>query len=57
MAELHAGLDCLVQMLNLITLMAQDPNETIQEAVETLQSQLYYNGEALDVALESLRGS
>ncbi|KAG8689963.1 Topoisomerase 1-associated factor 1, partial [Ceratobasidium sp. 395] len=54
--ELHAGMDCLVQMLNLITLMAQDPDEAVQEAAETLQSQLYYNGEALDVALESLRG-
>ncbi|KAG9103444.1 Topoisomerase 1-associated factor 1 [Ceratobasidium sp. 370] len=53
--ELHAGMDCLVHMLNLITLMAQDPDETIQEAAETLQSQLYYNGEALDVALDSLR--
>ncbi|KAG9123429.1 Topoisomerase 1-associated factor 1 [Ceratobasidium sp. 392] len=54
--ELHAGMDCLVQMLNLITLMAQDTDEAVQEAAETLQSQLYYNGEALDVALESLRG-
>ncbi|KAG8738044.1 Topoisomerase 1-associated factor 1 [Ceratobasidium sp. 414] len=53
--ELHAGMDCLVQMLNLITLMAQDPDEAVQEAAETLQSQLYYNGEALDVALDSLR--
>ncbi|KAF8607094.1 timeless-domain-containing protein [Ceratobasidium sp. AG-I] len=54
--ELHAGMDCLVQMLNLITLMAQDPDEGIQEAAETLQHQLYYNGEALDVALDGLRG-
>ncbi|KAG8711383.1 Topoisomerase 1-associated factor 1, partial [Ceratobasidium sp. 394] len=53
--ELHAGMDCLAQMLNLITLMVQDPDEAVQEAAETLQSQLYYNGEALDVALDSLR--
>ncbi|CAE6475330.1 unnamed protein product [Rhizoctonia solani] len=54
--ELHAGMDCLTQLLNLIILMAQDPDEANQEAAETLQHQLYYNGEALDVALESLRG-
>ena len=36
--------------------MAQDPDESIQEAAETLQHQLYYNGEALDVALDGLRG-
>ncbi|CAE6456708.1 unnamed protein product [Rhizoctonia solani] len=54
--ELHAGMDCLTQLLNLIILMAQDPDEATQEAAETLQHQLYYNGEALDVALESLRG-
>ncbi|KAL5639939.1 hypothetical protein ACGC1H_006487 [Rhizoctonia solani] len=53
--ELHAGMDCLTQLLNLIILMAQDPDEATQEAAETLQHQLYYNGEALDVALESLR--
>ncbi|CAE6535100.1 unnamed protein product [Rhizoctonia solani] len=53
--ELHAGMDCLTQLLNLIMLMAQDPDEATQEAAETLQHQLYYNGEALDVALESLR--
>ncbi|CAE6484806.1 unnamed protein product [Rhizoctonia solani] len=54
--ELQAGMDCLTQLLNLIVLMAQDPDEATQEAAETLQHQLYYNGEALDVALESLRG-
>ncbi|KAJ1301303.1 hypothetical protein OPQ81_003705 [Rhizoctonia solani] len=54
--ELHAGMDCLTQLLNLIVLMAQDPDEATQEAAETLQHQLYYNGEALDVALDSLRG-
>ncbi|QRV99102.1 topoisomerase 1-associated factor 1 [Ceratobasidium sp. AG-Ba] len=54
--ELHAGIDCLVQILNLITLMAQDSDRAVQEAAETLQSQIYYNGEALDVALDSLRG-
>ncbi|CAE7152048.1 unnamed protein product, partial [Rhizoctonia solani] len=43
------------EKLNLIVLMAQDPDEVTQEAAETLQHQLYYNGEALDVALESLR--
>ncbi|KDN42043.1 hypothetical protein RSAG8_07088, partial [Rhizoctonia solani AG-8 WAC10335] len=53
--ELHAGMDCLTQLLNLIVLMAQDPEEATQEAAETLQHQLYYNGEALDVALDSLR--
>ncbi|CAE6415167.1 unnamed protein product [Rhizoctonia solani] len=53
--ELHAGMDCLTQLLNLIVLMAQDPDEATQEAAETLQHQLYYNGEALDIALESLR--
>ncbi|KAH7337412.1 timeless protein-domain-containing protein [Rhizoctonia solani] len=53
--ELQAGMDCLTQLLNLIVLMAQDPDEATQEAAETLQHQLYYNGEALDVALDSLR--
>src|SRR5882757_9229915 len=55
--ELQAGIECLTQLLLLIDIMSSsvisDPN--LNEAAAVLQQQLIYNGEVLDLALESLR--
>ncbi|KAJ8588043.1 timeless-domain-containing protein [Rhizopogon salebrosus TDB-379] len=55
--ELQAGIECLTQLLLLIDIMSSsvisDPH--LNEAAAVLQQQLIYNGEVLDLALESLR--
>ncbi|KAG6380363.1 timeless protein-domain-containing protein [Boletus reticuloceps] len=55
--ELQAGIECLTQLLLLIDNMASsvisDPE--LNEAAQLLQQQLIYNGDVLDIALESLR--
>ncbi|KAH0831354.1 timeless protein-domain-containing protein [Lanmaoa asiatica] len=55
--ELQAGIECLTQLLLLIDNMSSsvisDPNLT--DAARVLQQQLIYNGDVLDIALESLR--
>jgi replication fork protection complex subunit Tof1/Swi1 len=55
--ELQAGIECLTQLLLLIDIMSSsvisDPR--LNEAAAVLQQQLIYNGEVLDLALESLR--
>jgi hypothetical protein len=54
--ELQAGIECLTQLLLLIDSMSVLPDATLSEAAETLQHQLYYNGEVLDLAFEGLQG-
>ena len=55
--ELQAGIECLTQLLLLIDNMAAteiiDPD--LNEASELLQQQIVYNGEVLDIAVDSLR--
>ncbi|KAG6918286.1 hypothetical protein DXG01_015378 [Tephrocybe rancida] len=55
--ELQTGIECLTQLLLLIDAMSStdiaDP--VLKEAADVLQQQLIYNGEVLDIALESLR--
>ncbi|KII91841.1 hypothetical protein PLICRDRAFT_38697 [Plicaturopsis crispa FD-325 SS-3] len=62
--ELQAGIECLTQLLALIdamsTLAASEPEPDtpeyeLVEAARTLQQQLIYNGEVLDIAFDSLR--
>lgn len=55
LAHVGASKPTDARQLNLIMFMAQDPDEDVQEAAETLQHNIYYNGEALDIALEGLR--
>ena len=51
------GTQCLTQLLLLLEkiLSDQDAPEDYIEAAETLQHKLYYNGEVLDVALDSIK--
>ncbi|KAG1808071.1 timeless protein-domain-containing protein [Suillus variegatus] len=55
--ELQAGIECLTQLLLLIDVMSSsvisDPQ--LNEAAAVLQQQLIYNGDVLDISLESLR--
>ena len=55
--ELQAGIECLTQLLLLIDDMSSsvisDPD--LNDAARLLQQQLIYNGDVLDIALESLR--
>ncbi|KIJ16511.1 hypothetical protein PAXINDRAFT_98952 [Paxillus involutus ATCC 200175] len=55
--ELQAGIECLTQLLLLIDTMSSsvisDPD--LNEAARLLKQQLVYNGEVLDIALDSLR--
>ncbi|EJD01845.1 timeless-domain-containing protein [Fomitiporia mediterranea MF3/22] len=55
--ELQAGVECLIQLLALIDTMhsteLEDPE--LSEAAELLQQQLVYNGEVLDISVDSLR--
>ncbi|KAF5372553.1 hypothetical protein D9758_005156 [Tetrapyrgos nigripes] len=55
--ELQAGIECLTQLLLLIDSMSSaelhDPG--LVESAETLQQQLVYSGEVLDIAFESLK--
>ncbi|KAL0947499.1 hypothetical protein HGRIS_013600 [Hohenbuehelia grisea] len=55
--ELQAGIDCLAQLLLLVDGMtsSQGVDSALKDAAELLQQQLIYNGEVLDLALESLR--
>lgn len=55
--EFQAGIECLTQLLLLIDGMASTElsNPDLNDAAEILQNQLIYNGEVLDIALESLR--
>ncbi|KAF8909752.1 timeless protein-domain-containing protein [Gymnopilus junonius] len=55
--ELQAGVECLTQLLILIDMMSSSEitDPTLREAADVLQQQLVYNGEVLDIALESLR--
>ena len=55
--ELQAGIECLTQLLLLIDSMSSVPNSTLSEVAETLQHQLYYNGEVLDLVFEGLQVS
>ena len=54
---MQAGLECLTQLLKLIDNMSsttiEDPELT--EAADLLQEQLIYNGEVLDISIDSLR--
>jgi replication fork protection complex subunit Tof1/Swi1 len=55
--EFQAGVECLTQLLLLIDGMSSTElsNPDLNDAAEALQNQLIYNGEVLDIALESLR--
>ncbi|KAF8961410.1 timeless protein-domain-containing protein [Flammula alnicola] len=55
--ELQAGIECLTQLLLLIDKMSSSEiaDPALKEAADVLQQQLVYNGEVLDIALESLR--
>ncbi|KAG8829293.1 Topoisomerase 1-associated factor 1 [Serendipita sp. 400] len=53
--ELQAGLDCLAQLLLLVDAMSNSEDEDLRDAAATLQYQVYYNGEALERMLESMR--
>lgn len=58
--ELQAGIECLAQLLLLIDAMAaasgiDDAGDDIDDAAQTLRHQLIYNGEVLDIALDSIR--
>jgi hypothetical protein len=56
--ELQAGIECLTQLLLLIDTMSRttiaDP--TLAESADLLQQQIVYNGDILDLAVDSLRG-
>lgn len=66
--ELQAGIDCLTQLLLLLDAMASSTSKPVPEGgtgeeddvdlpeqAAVLQQQMIYNGEILDLALESLR--
>jgi hypothetical protein len=56
--ELEAGIECLTQLLLILEVMSFSKSSSdplLAEAAETLQHQLIYNGEVLDIAFESLR--
>ncbi|EMD36798.1 hypothetical protein CERSUDRAFT_105876 [Gelatoporia subvermispora B] len=53
--EIQAGIECLTQLVLIIDGMAASDVLDVVDAAETLQQQLIYNGELLDIALESLR--
>jgi replication fork protection complex subunit Tof1/Swi1 len=53
--ELQAGVECLTQLVLLIDCMISSGDETIANAAEVLQSQIIYNGEVLDISLDSVR--
>lgn len=58
--ELQAGLECLTQLLLLIEAMSvpslSSPSSSAEmEAANTLLHQLIYNGQVLDIALDSIR--
>ncbi|KAG6332144.1 hypothetical protein ID866_6944 [Astraeus odoratus] len=55
--ELQACIECLTQLLLLIDTMSSSviSDSNLEEAARLLQQQLIYNGDVLDIALESLR--
>ena len=55
--EFQAGLECLTQLLLLIEGMSTEDltDFALTDAAEVLQNQLIYNGEVLEIALESLK--
>lgn len=56
--ELQAGVESLMNLVQLIELMASSSADADAEAAGTadvLQTQIVYNGEVLDIALESLK--
>ncbi|KAJ3507590.1 hypothetical protein NLJ89_g6215 [Agrocybe chaxingu] len=55
--ELQAGIECLTQLLLLIDKMSSSDirDDNLREAADVLQQQLVYNGEVLDIALDSLK--
>ncbi|KIY53837.1 timeless-domain-containing protein, partial [Fistulina hepatica ATCC 64428] len=53
--ELQAGIECLTQLLLLIDAMSESKSTVYVDAASLLQQQLVYNGEILDLALDSLR--
>lgn len=55
--ELQAGIECLTQLLLLIDQLSSSEidDPVLVEAADVLQQQLIYNGEVLDIALDSLR--
>ncbi|THH29094.1 hypothetical protein EUX98_g5095 [Antrodiella citrinella] len=53
--ELQAGIDCLTQLVLLIEAMAASDETEMAEAAQTLQHQIIYNGEILDISIDSLR--
>ncbi|KAF9531181.1 timeless protein-domain-containing protein [Crepidotus variabilis] len=55
--ELQAGVQCLTQLLLLIDEMASSEitDLDLREAADLLQQQLVYNGEVLDIAIDSLK--
>ncbi|KAF9556074.1 timeless-domain-containing protein [Agrocybe pediades] len=55
--ELQAGIECLTQLLLLIEKMSSSEiaDTVLSDAAEVLQEQLVYNGEVLDIAMESLK--
>ncbi|PPQ67837.1 hypothetical protein CVT24_003143 [Panaeolus cyanescens] len=55
--EFQAGMECLTQLILLIDQMSSSDivDDSLRDAADVLQQQLIYNGEVLDVALESLR--
>ncbi|TCD66114.1 Topoisomerase 1-associated factor 1 [Steccherinum ochraceum] len=53
--ELQAGIDCLTQLILLIDSMAASDETEMAEAAQTLQHQVIYNGEILDISIDSMR--
>ncbi|KAF9452119.1 hypothetical protein P691DRAFT_772581 [Macrolepiota fuliginosa MF-IS2] len=55
--ELQAGIECLTQLLLLIDNMSKEDiaDPTLAESADLLQQQIIYNGDILDIALDSLR--
>jgi replication fork protection complex subunit Tof1/Swi1 len=54
--ELQAGIESLTQFLLLIDTISSASDPDLVEAAGVLQHQLYYNGEILDLAIDSIQG-
>jgi len=55
--EFQAGIECLTQLLLLIEGMSTEDlaDAALTDVAEALQNQLIYNGEVLEIALDSLK--
>ena len=53
--ELQAGIECLTQLLLVIDGLCSSADTAYTETAETLQQQIIYNGEILDIAFEAMR--